>query len=247
MLVNFWVTRAVRARGGETTSLWGWGIREEEWREGSECSPGAGWSSSHRWGGLAHLGWWRSTCFCHSAIAMRAEVQAVRRKLLILLFSPCVCSVCTGHAAPCVLCFLIHQCVWLVLKGSVQEGRVIAVLETDEKISVFLIAQVQQLCLVLLSSIHGSLWSSPFTPYYPLMLTTAKECLQANQARTSPKGCVFTQCWAMWRATYTSQICIFFIPNTLKLVHCHTLWHVLLLKLLCICSYLSQQNFRPEW
>lgn len=104
---------------------------------------------------------------------------------------------CAQVHAACVLQFLIHQCVRLILEGGVQEGRVTAILETDEKISVFFITQVQQLCLVLLLYIHGSLWSSPFPPYYPLMLTSAKERLQENQARTSPKGCMFTQCWAM--------------------------------------------------
>lgn len=37
-------------------------------------------------------GWWGSMCFHHSAIAVSAEVQVVRRKLLICLFS----DLCTG-------------------------------------------------------------------------------------------------------------------------------------------------------
>lgn len=39
-------------------------------------------------------------CFCHSAIAIGAKVQVVRRKLLIFLFSLCVCSLCTGTCSP---------------------------------------------------------------------------------------------------------------------------------------------------
>lgn len=74
-------------------------------------------------------------CFRHSAIATGVKLQVVRRKLLILS-SACVFAACAEvPAALCVLRFLIHQCVWIILKDGVREGRVIAILETDEKIS----------------------------------------------------------------------------------------------------------------
>lgn len=77
-------------------------------------------------------------------------------------------------------------------------------------------------------------------------------CLEANRCRRvltgeSGKNHPKRLCAGQCDLQHTFQICIFFIPNALRLVQCHTLWHILLLKLLCICSYLSQQNyFRPE-
>lgn len=103
--------------------------------------------------------------------------------------------------------FLTHRCFWLALKGGVQEGRVTAILETGEKISAFHTDQVQQVwscCCPFLAS----LWSSPLTPYCVLRLTAAEECLQENQARTTPKGCVLGNviCNVSFRFAFSSYL-----------------------------------------
>lgn len=111
------------------------------------------------------------------------------------------------HAALCVLQFLIHQCVWLILKGGVHEGRVLAILETDEKIFVFLITQVQQLCLVLLF-VHS--WFLIVFSIPSLLSLDANLCKSALTGKNQPKRlCVHTM--------LGNVTCIFFISNTSNL------------------------------
>lgn len=107
--------------------------------------------------------------------------------------------------------------------------------------SVFHIAQLQQLlsCCSPFMVPDGILHSVLNIPWVYTQIKNA--CTETDKKH--PKGWDVGQC----DMQHTFQICISFIPNTLKLVYWHTLWHILLLKLLCICSYLSQQNFRLHY